>query len=372
MRPRAVGVFTPFGKAAGAWAERIKLLTTPSPSALLDLGGMPMFRKDPFGRAWVLISPERGLVASDFGSVLPLPQRSPLSPGNERQTGPEIAAIRPSSTAPDSPEWRMRVIEHPSALVEPRPFRVEGDALFRQAASSGYQEVIVEHPDARMTLDSMPRSHLVDVLRLYRERLALLAAKPGIRHVQITRNVGRAAGALFEHPHAQVLAVPVGSRWVEEEVEAARSHAREHSRCLFCDVIERELAVRERVITHNEAFVAIAPFAAKTPFETWILPRDHDSAFTGVASNTLPLLAELLQTVVRALNDALDHPPYNLLVHTLPAAGDRTFHWHIEVLPRLTQQAGFDWGSGFYVNPTPPEDAARFLREALALREVQE
>lgn len=367
-----MGVFTPPGMRAGTGRGWIKLLTTPSLSALLDLGGMPLFRKDPFGRAWVLISPERGLVASDFGSVLPLPERSPLSPGNERQTGPEITAVRPSTTSPDGPEWRMRVIAHPTALVEPRAFREEGDDLFRQAASSGYQEVVVEHPDARMALDTMPRAHLVDVLRLYRERLALLAARPGIRHVQITRNVGRAAGALYEHPHAQLLAVPVGSRWVEEEVEAARTYHDGHGRCLFCDVIARELAGRERVITHNDAFVAVAPYAAKTPFETWILPREHASAFTGVAANTLPLLAGLLQTVVRALNDALDHPPYNLLVHTLPAAGDRSFHWHIEILPRLTQQAGFDWGSGFYVNPTPPEDAARFLREAVALREVQE
>lgn len=331
---------------------------------------MPLFRKDPFGRAWVLISPERGLVASDFGSVLPLPERSPLSPGNERETGPEIAAVRPSSSTSDSPEWRLRVVAQPSALLEPRDFRQEGDGLFQHAVSSGYQELIVEHPDARMTLDAMPRAHLVDVLRLYRERLALLARKPDIRHVQITRNVGRAAGALYQHPHAQLLAVPVGSRWVEEEVEAARAHADEHGRCLFCDVLQRELELRERVVTHNDSYVAIAPYAAKTPFETWILPRDHDSAFTDVASNTLPQLADILQTVVRALNDALDHPPYNLLVHTLPAGGDASFHWHIEILPRLTQQAGFDWGSGFYVNPTPPEDAARFLREALALQEV--
>ncbi len=333
---------------------------------------MPLFRKDPFGRAWVLISPERGLVASDFGSVLPFPERSPLSSGNERETGPEIAAVRPSGTVPDGPGWRMRVIAQPSALVEPRAFREEGDELFRQAPSSGYQELIVEHPDARMTLDAMPRNHLVDVLRLYRERLALLAAHPDIRHVQITRNVGRAAGALYQHPHAQLLAVPVGSRWVEEEVESAHRYTRDHGGCLFCDVLARELKLRERVVTSNDSYVAIAPYAAKTPFETWILPREHDSAFTGVAANTLPQLADLLQTVVRGLNDALDHPPYNLLVHTLPASGDASFHWHIEVLPRLTRQAGFDWGSGFYVNPTPPEDAARFLREALALQEVQE
>lgn len=350
----------------------MQVLTTPFRWALIDLGGMPLFRKDPFGRAWVLISPERGLVASDFGSVVPPPERSPLSPGNERETGAELVAVRPNVSVADGSEWRMRVVEHPSGLLSARPFSEEGDALFRQGVSSGYQELIVEHPDARMTLDRMPRSHLVDVLRLYRERLELLAAKPGIRHVQLTRNVGRAAGALYEHPHAQLLAVPVASRWVEEEIEAARVYHQEHGRCLFCDVLEQELERRQRVVTANEAFVAIAPYAAKTPFETWVLPRAHDSAYTQVAANSLPLLAALLQTVVRALNDALDHPPYNLLVHTLPGAGDAGFHWHMELLPRLTQQAGFDWGSGFYVNPTPPEDAARFLREALALQEVRE
>jgi UDPglucose--hexose-1-phosphate uridylyltransferase len=217
----------------------------------------------------------------------------------------------------------------------------------------------------------MPRAHLVDVLRLYRERLALLAGRPGIRHVQLTRNVGRAAGAIYDHPHAQLLAIPVGSRWVDEEIDAARRYFEAEGRCLFCEVITRELGERERVVSANEAFVAIAPYASKTPFETWILPRVHDSAFTAVAVNTLPALADLLQTVVRALNTALDFPPYNLLVHTLPSAGDAHYHWHIELLPRLTRQAGFDWSTGFYVNPTPPEDAVRFLREALALQEVQ-
>ncbi len=332
---------------------------------------MPQFRKDPFGRAWVLISPERGLEASDFGSVLPRPTRSPLSPGNERGVGAEIASVRPSATSLDSPEWRMRVIEHPAAMVEAGRFVEGGDALFRHATSAGAQELIVEHPEAEMTIDRMPRAHLVDVLRLYRERLALLAGRPGIRHVQLTRNVGRAAGAIYDHPHAQLLAIPVGSRWVDEETDAAHRYFEAEGRCLFCDVITRELGERERVVSANEAFVAIAPYASKTPFETWILPRVHDSAFTAVAVNTLPALADLLQTVVRALNTALDHPPYNLLVHTLPSAGDAHYHWHIELLPRLTRQAGFDWSTGFYVNPTPPEDAVRFLREALALQEVQ-
>ncbi len=333
---------------------------------------MPLFRKDPFGHAWVLISPERGLVASDFGSVLGGPARSPLSPGNERATGPEIAAVRPPTGAVGSPDWSMRVIAHPSALVQPRAFEASGDHLFWHASPSGYQEIIVEHPDARMALDTMPRRHLIDVLRLYRERLEVASRLPDIRHVQLNRNVGRAAGSLFDHPHAQLLAVPVGNRWVEEELEAATAYRAEHGGCLFCDVIARELRDKERVLSANDGFVAVVPFASKTPFETWILPRTHGSSYSNGASNSFADLADLLQTVVRAINAALDHPPYNLLVHTMPHGADDAFHWHIEILPRLTQQAGFDWGTGFYVNPTPPEDAARFLREAMALRDVQD
>ena len=331
---------------------------------------MPLFRKDPFGRAWVLLSPERGLLPSDFGSVPAAKPRSPLSPGNEGKVSNEIASVRPSASTADGPEWRMRVIGHPAELVSPRPFAEEGESLFRQAPSSGYQEIIVEHPDATMTLDAMPRAHLVDLLKLYRDRLALHGDKPDVKHVQLTRNVGRAAGALFEHPHAQVLAVPVANRWVQEEMEVAAVHHAEHGSCLFCDVLGRELVLRERIVTYNDEFVALAPFASKTPFETWILPRRHGSAYAGVAANTLPLLADILQAVTRALNDALDRPPYNMAFHTAPHDDQRDFHWHIELLPRLTRQAGFDWGAGFFVNPTPPEDAVRFLREALALQEV--
>lgn len=331
---------------------------------------MSLFRKDPFGRGWVLLSPERGLVPSDFGSVPLPPAVSPLSPGNEARIGPELAAVRPSATPAGGADWRMRVIAHPARLLGTEAFVLEGDGPFQQAAAGGHHELIVEHPDARQTLDSMPRRHLVDVLRLYRERLALHAARPGIRHVQLTRNVGRAAGALFEHPHAQLLAVPVANRWVQEEQEAGAAHHAATGRCVFCDVIERELSAKERLISYNEEFVALAPFAAKTPFETWLLPRRHASGFAAVPSNILPALADLLQSVIRGLNDALDSPPYNLALHTSANSDLDGFHWHFELLPRLTNQAGFDWGAGFYVNPTPPEDAARFLREALALQQV--
>lgn len=335
---------------------------------LLDFPEMPLFRKDPFGRAWVLISPERGLRASDFGSVGAPEVDSLLSPGVVGDLE-EIAALRPSASQAGGPDWRVRVVEHPSALLQDRPALFAGAAPFQHVSSRGFQEIIVEHPDSRERLETMPREHLVDVLRMYRDRLGFLARKEGIRHVQVSRSVGSAAGAQFDHPHAQVLAVPVSNRWLEEEAAIARAHHEETGRCLFCQVLDAELAQRERLVTQNAEFAAIAPYASKQPFETWILPRRHPGSFTSEPSNLLPNLAEILQSVLRAITAALDDPPYNLVLHTLPT-GEDAYHWHIEILPRLTSQSGFDWGSGFYVNPTPPEDAARFLREALALQEV--
>ena len=201
---------------------------------------------------------------------------------------------------------------------------------------------------------------------MYRDRVAHHAARPEVRHVQVSRNVGRAAGARYDHPHGQLLALPVPNRWVEEEREAAAGHRVVSGRCLFCDVLDFEVVARERIVSANEAFVAFAPFAAKSPFETWVIPRDHQSAFQEVPGNHLPLLADLLRTVLEAFDAALDRPPYNLVVHTIPSAGDLAYHWHVELLPRVTRHAGFDWSLGAYVNPTPPEAAAHFLREAIA------
>ncbi len=314
--------------------------------------------------------PERGLERSDFGSVPPAEGASPYAPGNEAALPPEVVALRPSTSPANGPGWRARVLPAPAGPFAEREFDERSDGLFRWGHASGRQELVIEHPDSAMRLDDMPQAHLTDVLRLYRDRLAQLATDPAVRHVQMTRTIGRAAGAVVDHPHGQLLAVPVPNRWVEEEAAAAEAHHAVTGRCLFCDVLEEELRRRERVVSANAAFVAVAPYAAHTPFETWIVPRKHQSAFASVTANSLPLLAELLQTLVRGINSALEEPPTNIILHTRPRPGDTTYHWHLEVLPRLTRQAGLDWASGSYVNPTPPEDAARFLREALALFQV--
>ena len=331
---------------------------------------MSVLRKDPFGPAWVLILPERGLERSDFGRVERGDDPSPFAPGGEGLLPPEIQALRPSASSANGPEWRARVIPAPGSAFGAQGGDEHGTGVFRWRHASGREELVIEHPDPAMRMAAMSLDHLTDVLRLYRDRVAHHSRAPDVQHVQVTRTTGRAAGALIDHPHGRVLAVPVPNRWVEEERAAARAHHEATGRCLFCDVLAADLEERERVVSSNAAFVAVEPYAAKVPFETWIVPRSHQSAFAGVAANELPLLAEMLRSLMRAIDDALDTPPINMILHTLPTEGDGAYHWHLEVLPRLTRQSGLDWATGTYVNPTPPEDAARFLREAMALAEV--
>lgn len=328
---------------------------------------MASLRKDPFGPAWVLISPDRGLQPSDFGSAAgPVAGTSPLAPGAEGTLPPEIQSLRPARSAVGGPDWRARVVAHPRSPFAARPFRPSERGLHVSAPAAGAHELVVEHPDPGARLETFGREHLVDVLRLYRDRLAHHAARPEVRHVQMSRNVGRAAGAAYDHPHGQVLALPVPDRWVEEERAAIAAYRREHDRCLLCDVLRQELDERERLVSTNEHLVAFAPYAAKQPFETWVAPRAHQAAFHATPTNHLEALAEVLATVVRALNAALGTPPYHLVLHTVPRSPDGGDHWHLKVLPRLTAQSGYDWSLGAFVNPTPPEEAARFLREASA------
>ena len=331
---------------------------------------MSQLRKDPFGPTWVVFSPEIGLETSDFDSVNRTSDSSILAPGNEIFLDKEIYALRPNGSKINQPNWKIRVIENPDGILEARELKIHKNLMFNYATNSGYQEIIIEHPEPKMAIEDMPLEHLVEVLKVYRDRIDKLSNKPGIRHIQLTRNVGKEAGSRYEHPHAQVLAVGVRNRWLSEEMTAAKAYYEKNHSCLFCDVIETELLSKERLISANENFVAISPYAAKTPFETWILPRRHDSNFSSIKSTSLKDLACLLKDIIRAINNSLNHPPYNLMLHTLPIKGENRYHWHIELLPRLTKKSGFDWSSGFYVNPTPPEDATRFLKEALALQGV--
>jgi UDPglucose--hexose-1-phosphate uridylyltransferase len=159
--------------------------------------------------------------------------------------------------------------------------------------------------------------------------------------------------------------MPIIPKRVIEEIEGARKYYDFKERCVFCDIVAQEINDDVRVVSSNESFLAIEPFAARFPFETWILPKTHEPAFEEIGRNEIMHLARLLKEILSKINAALNNPPYNFILHTLPLQGDNRnwYHWHLEIMPKLTKVAGFEWGSGFYINPTAPEEAARYLRE---------
>ena len=229
----------------------------------------------------------------------------------------------------------------------------------------GAHEVIIETADHMMTLATMPLDRIEQVLWAYRDRVLDLKKDRRFKYVLIFKNHGEAAGASLEHTHSQLIALPVVPKRVLEELEGSRGYYNFKERCIFCDIIRQEMESATRVIAENEGFVVIAPFAPRFPFEVWMLPKVHQSAFEESQKHEFPQLAVIWKEMLMRLDRILDHPAYNV-IHTspLPEASNDYFHWHMEIIPKLTKVAGFEWGSGFYINPTPPEESAKYLREA--------
>ena len=338
---------------------------------------MPELRHDPIQKRWVIIATERARRPSDFAIDRDMggDGKCPFCQGNEDKTPPEIRAFR-ETPAMDAPGWKVRVVPNKYPAL-----RIEGD-LERAAVGQydrmngiGAHEVIIETPYHDQDLADLPIEDVAAILKMYRERLIDLQRDPRFRYILIFRNRGSAAGASLAHPHSQVIATPVTPRTVAVELQSAREHYSVKERCIFCDIIAQELQSHSRIVTADQDFVTWCPYASRFPFEMTIAPRVHNHDFASQDDALILRLARHVREVITRMKKSLNDPPYNYLLHTAPAYQhqrrrpgywstiEADWHWHIEILPRLTRVAGFEWGSGFYINPTPPEDAARFLRE---------
>ncbi len=338
---------------------------------------MPELRRDPLSEGWVIISTERGKRPSDYGSVRE--QRKPgpciFCEGQEQQTPGEIWGLR-DGTAADTPGWRVRVIPNKFAAL-----RIEGqldrrgEGQYDRMNGVGAHEVIIETPNHDETIMSMPVERVADIMLAYRARIADLRNDDRFKYVQVFKNHGQVAGASQPHAHSQVIALPVTPRWVKEELVSCRKHFEAKERCLFCDILNQELELPKRIAYQNEGFVALLPFASRFPFETMIIPKEHEADFIRVSDGGLRGLADCLKSVLMALDHCVEDPPFNYVLHSAsvrrPGRGywqtiDYDYHWHMEIIPRLTKMAGFEWGTGFYINPTPPEEACAHLRRSVA------
>ncbi len=331
---------------------------------------MPELRKDPVTGRWVIISTDRAKRPSDFVRDRVEIRGTGFCPfcyNNESKTPPEIMAYRSDGSARDTPGWSLRVVPNkfPALRIEGTLNR-QGEGVFDKMEGIGAHEVIIETPDHRKTLAILSPREIEDVLWAFRDRIVDLKKDRRFKYVLIFKNHGDAAGASLEHTHSQLIALPVVPKRVLEELEGAAAYYHYKERCIFCDIIQQETQSGIRMTAENDAFVAIQPFAPRFPFETWIVPKVHRSSFEESAKPEYSQLALILKDILMRLDHVLEKPAYNYVIHTspIPEPADDCYHWHVEIMPKLTKVAGFEWGTGFYINPTPPEEAARFLKEA--------
>lgn len=329
---------------------------------------MPELRKDPVTERWVIIATDRARRPSDFARerVPPLTERvCPLCPGHESKTPPEVFAFR-NGGGPNQTGWTVRVAPNkfPVLGIEGDLDR-DADGLYDKMNGLGAHEVIVETPDHQATLATMPESQVEAVLWAFRHRVQDLKNDRRLRYILLFKNHGPAAGATLEHPHSQLIALPVVPKRALEEMEGAKRYFDFKARCIFCDIVRQESKSGVRVVMESDKFLVIEPYASRFPFETWIVPRLHQSHFEDIEGPYLQNLAWALRSTLRKMNKVLENPPYNFVIQTAPVQDGPMahYHWHIEIIPKLTRVAGFELATGFYINPTPPEEAAVFLRD---------
>ena len=335
---------------------------------------MSQMRKDVFTGRWVIVGENTTVNPSDFHFKRFARKETfcPFCETNEASTPPEVFAIRPPGSSPNGPGWSVRVVPNSAPRL-----RIEGD-LGRRAEEIhdlmngvGAHEIIVETPHHDRNLQELEIHELSDVIRAYITRIVDLEGDKRIRYVLIFKNHGEQAGAhTISHSISQLMALPVTPRTIKTKLTIAREYFASKERCLYCDVLQQELKQRKRMIAENEDFVAFAPFASRFPFEMAIFPKSHNSAFSRISPSQMESLAWILRDVLRKLEHTFNGPPYNLSLLDRPFLRPREgywktieedFHWHLEILPQIARITGFEWASGFFYNPVPPEMAARCL-----------
>ncbi len=325
---------------------------------------MSHIRKDPVSGHSVIVAEERARRPRRFSLLSEVDSGSfcPFCPGNESSTGETIGSIPEGSGA----DWSVRAVpnRYPALRVEETP-RSEPDGIYDRLSGLGAHEVIIESRNHEKDTATLSVAEVADVLALYRARLRDLKRDVRLKYILAFKNQGAMAGATLPHPHSQILATPTVPTAIKAELANSRRYYDFKSRCLFCDILHQELRDGRRMVYHSGAVAAVAPYASRFPFEIWLLPTEHASHFEDATDELLSHMATALKDVMSRLQVELENPSYNMVLHTGPAqeGAMKHYHWHIEVMPCLQPRAaGFELGSGYFINPTTPEVAADFLR----------
>ncbi|MDP1853691.1 MAG: galactose-1-phosphate uridylyltransferase [Candidatus Omnitrophota bacterium] len=337
---------------------------------------MPELRKDPIIGRWVIIATERAKRPDDFAVATEGPPEGecPFCHGQEHKTPSEVYAVRHHHTKPDTSGWDVRVVSSikPILKIEGELDR-RGKGLFDMMNGVGAHEVVIETPEHIANIADLSEEQITKIIGAYVHRFTDLEKDERFKYLLLFKNYGwSAGGGRIGHSRSQLIATPVNPKRVKEELVGAKKYFEYHERCVFCDLIRQELESKERIVLDLDGIVAIAPFASRFPFEVWIMPKKHSCDFSSINQYHQRELAKTIKIVLSKIKKVVKDPAYNFILHTAPFRRkklgywktiEEDYHWHIEIIPRLTRVAGFEWGTGFYICPLPPESAAKFLRE---------
>jgi len=334
---------------------------------------MSQMRNNIFTHRWVIVEETKSVNASDFQYKKFTRQEGfcPFCEGHESSTPAEVFAVRRPGSQPNTPGWSVRVV----ANINPR-LRIEGKLDRRPEGfhdlmnGIGAHEIIIETPRHDLSLHELQVNQISDGVKAYQQRIIDLEGDKRIRYILIFKNHGEAAGAhTVSHSISQLMGLPITPRTIKTKLMVAREYFGLKERCVYCDVLQQELT-GPRLLAENSAFAAFCPFASLFPFQIMVLPKSHHSAFSKINPQETTMLSEILREVLQKLERTLEGAPYNLSLQDRPFLRNREgywktieddFHWHIDILPQIFRITGFEWASGFFYNPVPPEVAARCL-----------
>ncbi|HEC79151.1 MAG TPA: HIT domain-containing protein [candidate division WOR-3 bacterium] len=336
---------------------------------------MSEVRRDIVTDTWVIIDTENDSIPEVVREDKAAVADCPFCEGQERRTPTEIYAVR-ESCEPDGPGWKVRVIPNIKPILKVEgALEKSGVGVYDMVSGVGANEVIVESPRHIPNFFELPREQIKLVLETYRLRIEDLHKDKRLRYILIFKNHGRAAGAsTIDHPHSDLIALPATPIRVKQKLNGAREYYSYKERCLFCDIIQQEIEMADRLIFQSDKFVVIAPYASRFPFEILILPKRHSFSYTLITEEETGDLAMVLKRIFKVMYKVLNDPPYNLIINNSPNLLPKSnywktikddFHWHIEITPRLYRRTGFELGTGFYINRFAPEKAAAIFRKEL-------
>jgi UDPglucose--hexose-1-phosphate uridylyltransferase len=332
---------------------------------------MGELRRDPVVGRWVIVETDHPKKPSDFKYEQNIVTGGlcPFCYGNEFMTPPEVSCYRDPGTGANTPGWQVRVVPNKFPALQ-----IEGDldrrglGIYDMSNGIGAHEVVIESPYHNKDIPDLLDQEIQSYLNMCSLRMADLKRDRRFKYIMVFRNYGSAAGASLEHPHTQLVALPMVPKNALEEIHGARDYYNYRERCIFCDIIRQEIQDKIRVILENKYFISFCPFVSRFPFGIMIMPKQHSGCFCDASGDEILALSQILKETLTKLKKVFVNLSYNYIIHSAPVNGDSEaeyYHWHLEIMPKLTQVAGFEWGTGFYLDSTSPELAAQYLKSVI-------